>query len=234
MMLRSLLLPVALLVSAPVFAQGQAADSRKGQVEVPDFRGVAVSHGIHAEVKAGAKSVRLEGSPDDLARVKLEVKDGVLTTQVEKTSFFGSGIKNVRLYVTNPRVESVAASGGSHVDAEATRADTFHVNASGGSELSITGVDAKKAEVAASGGSELSLSGRTGELEVQGSGGSVIEAQKLQAESLDVSASGGTRVEAAPERSINGNLSGGSTVKAAKKPQSVQVNSSGGSQVIYP
>ncbi|MFL5353946.1 head GIN domain-containing protein [Archangium sp.] len=233
MMLRSLLLPVALLVSAPVFAQGEAA-APKGQLEVPDFRGVAVSHGIHAEVKAGAKSVRLEGSPDDLARVKLEVKDGVLTTQVDKGSWFSKGLKNVRLYVTNPRVESVAASGGSHVDAEATRSDTFQVAASGGSELSITGVDAKKAEIHASGGSELSLSGRTGELEVQGSGGSVIEAQKLQAESLDVNASGGTRVEAAPERSINGNLSGGSTVKAAKKPQSVQVNSSGGSQVIYP
>ena len=109
MMLRSLILPVALLVSAPVFAQGQAAP--KGQIEVPDFRGVAVSHGIHAEVKAGAKSVRLEGSADDLARVKLEVKDGLLTTQVEKSSFFGKGLGNVRLYVTNPRVESVVASG---------------------------------------------------------------------------------------------------------------------------
>jgi hypothetical protein len=234
MMLRSLLLPVALLVSAPALAQGHAADSRQGQVEVPDFRGVAVSSGIHAEVKPGAKSVRLEGNPDDVARVKLEVKDGVLTTQVEKSSmFFSKGLKHVRLYVTNPRVESLAASGGSHLDAEATRSDTFDVAASGGSELNITGVDAKKLDVAASGGSELSLSGRTGELEVQGSGGSVIEAQKLQAESLDVTASGGTRVEAAPERSITGSLSGGSTVKAARKPQSFQVNSSGGSQVIY-
>lgn len=233
MMLRSLLLPVALLVSAPVFAQGQAADAQKGRIDVPDFSGVAVSHGIHAEVKTGAKSVRLEGKPDDVARVKLEVKDGVLTMQVEKSSWFSKGLGNVRLYVTNPRVESVAASGGSHVDAEATRTDSFHVNASGGSELNITGVDAKKLQVNASGGSELSLSGRTGDMEVQGSGGSVIEAQKLQAESLDVNASGGTRVEASPERDITGNLSGGSTVKAGHKPQSIQVNSSGGSQVIY-
>ena len=231
MQLRSLLLPVALLASASAFAQDAA---KAGQIEVPDFRGIAVGHGIHAEVKPGPKSVRLEGSKDDLARVKLEVKDGVLTTQVEKSSsFFNKGLKNVRLYVTSPRVESVAASGGAEVDAEATRVDTFEVAASGGAEVELTKVDSKNVELAASGGSELSLQGSTGELKIAGSGGSVIEAGKLRLESLHVTASGGTRVEASPERSIQGNLSGGSTVKAGKKPASVQVNSSGGSQVQY-
>ncbi|WP_158502157.1 head GIN domain-containing protein [Vitiosangium sp. GDMCC 1.1324] len=232
MMLRTLIVPVALLVSAPVLAQDAA---KGGQVDVPDFHGVAVSHGIHAEVKPGPKSVRLEGDKDDLARVRLEVKDGVLTTQVQKSPklFSWGGTSNVRLYVTSPRVESVAASGGAHVEAEATRSDTFEVAASGGSELNIRGVDSKKLEVAASGGSELKLKGRTGELEIEGSGGSVIEARKVQAESLEVTASGGTRVEASPERRISGALSGGSTVKASTRPQSVQVNSSGGSEVQY-
>lgn len=231
MQLRSLLLPAALLVSIPALAQDAA---RGSAIEVPDFRGVAVSHGIRAEVKPGPKSVRLEGNEDDLARVKLEVKDGVLTTQVERTSMFSNkGLKNVRLYVTSPRVESVAASGGSDVDAEATRVDTFEVAASGGSEVELTRVDSQKLQVAASGGSELRLEGRADELKVAGSGGSVIEAGKVRAESLHVTASGGTRVEASPERSIQGALSGGSTVKAGKKPASIQVNSSGGSQVRY-
>lgn len=232
MMLRSLILPVALLVSAPVLAEEAA---RRGQIDVPDFHGVAVSHGIHAEVKPGPRSVRLEGNPEDLARVKLEVKDGVLTTRVERGSklFSWGGMKDVRLYVTSPRVESVTASGGAHVDAEATRSDTFEVAASGGAELDIRGVDSKKLQVAASGGSELELRGRTDELTVQGSGGSVIEARKVQAGSLQVSASGGTRIEASPERRITGELSGGSTVRASTRPQSVQVNSSGGSEVQY-
>jgi putative autotransporter adhesin-like protein len=231
MQLRSLLLPVALLASTSVFAQDAA---KAGQLEVPDFRGVAVGYGIRAEVKPGPKSVRLEGSKDDLARVKLEVKDGVLTTQVEKSSsFFNKGLKNVRLYVTSPRVESVAASGGADVDAEATRVDTFEVAASGGAEVDVIKVDSKNLQAAASGGSELSLEGSAGELKITGSGGSVIEADKLRTESLQVTASGGTRIEASPERSIQGNLSGGSTVKAGKKPASVQVNSSGGSQVQY-
>jgi hypothetical protein len=234
MLLRSLVLPVALLASTPVFAQMVGADSRQGQIEVPDFRGVAVSHGIHAEVKPGPKSVRLEGNKEDVARVKFEVKDGVLTMQVERGNWlFGKGLKDMRLYVTNPRVESVSGSGGSHIEAEATAANTFTVAASGGTEINVTGVDSKELEAAASGGSELKLKGRTGELDVQGSGGSIIEARQLQAESLKVLASGGTRVEASPERSLQGSLSGGSTVKALKKPASVQVNTSGGSQVEY-
>ncbi|MGZ3460841.1 MAG: GIN domain-containing protein, partial [Archangium sp.] len=165
MLLRSLLLPATLLLSVPALAQGQDAGSNP--VNLPDFHGVAVSHGIHAEVKPGPKSARLEGNKDDLARVKLEVKDGVLTTQVERSSgLFSRGLKDVRLYVTSPRVESVAASGGSHVDAEATHADTFQAAASGGSEIQLSGVDAKKLDVEASGGSHASLKGRAGELEV--------------------------------------------------------------------
>jgi hypothetical protein len=153
-MLRSLILPLALLVSVSAFAQAP--------VDVPDFHGVAVSHGIRAEVKPGAKSVRLEGNQEDVARVKLVVKDGVLQTEVEKKGFFSKGPKDVRLYVTSPRVERVAASGGSHIQAEATKTDEFSVAASGGSEIKVTGVDAKKLAVAASGGSELELKGSAG------------------------------------------------------------------------
>ncbi|QRN97398.1 DUF2807 domain-containing protein [Archangium violaceum] len=233
MMLRTLLLPVALLVSVPAFAEAPAADSPKGQIEVPDFRGVAVSHGIRAEVKPGPKSVRLEGRSEDLSRVKLVVEHGVLTTQVERGSLFSRGMKEVRLYVTNPRVESVSASGGAHVEAEATAASTFEVEASGGSEVNVTGLDTKKLEVEASGGGEVSLKGQTGEMHVEGSGGAVIKARKVRAESLEVEASGGTHVEASPERSLKGELSGGSTVKASRKPEKVDVDTSGGSEVEY-
>lgn len=230
MQLRSLL-PALLLVSAPVLAQDAA---KGGQIDVPDFHGVAVGHGIHAEVKPGPKSVRLEGSSDDLSRLKLEVRDGVLTTKVEKSGmFFSRGLGNVRLYVTNPRVESVTASGGSHVNAEATRVETFEVEASGGSQLRITDLDSRKLDVEASGGSQLSLKGRTDELEISASGGSVIEANKVQAESLEVEASGGSEIQAAPERSIEGELSGGSRVRSFTKPKHVQVDSSGGSGVEY-
>jgi hypothetical protein len=231
-MSRSLLLSLALLVSAPALAQDKAAPA-PGPIEVPDFHGVAVGHGIHAEVKPGAKSVRLEGRAEDLARIKLEVKDGVLTTRVDKGSWRSSGIKGVRLYVTSPRVEHVSASGGAHVDAEVTPANELELEASGGSELRVAGVDTKSLEVEASGGAEVSIRGRAAEMKVEGSGGSVIQASKVQVETLEVEASGGARIEASPTQGLRGELSGGSTVQAASKPAKVQVESSGGSGVHY-
>jgi hypothetical protein len=230
MLLRALVLPVALLVSAPVLAQDTA---KGGQIDVPDFQGVAVSHGIRAEVKPGTKSVRLEGRDEDLTRVKVVVKDGVLRTEVERNPIFSRGLKDVRLYVTSPRVESVTASGGSHVNAQATRVDDFKVASSGGSEITVKGVDSKKLEAAVSGGGELKLEGRATTLDVQASGGSVIEARDVSVESLEVQASGGSRVEARPSKSITGELSGGSTVKASKRPERAEVSTSGGSQVRY-
>jgi hypothetical protein len=230
MLLRALVLPVALLVSAPVLAQDAA---KGGQVDVPDFRGVAVSHGIRAEVKPGTKSVRLEGSTEDLSRVKVVVKEGVLRTEVERNALFSKGLQEVRLYVTSPRVESVIASGGAQVNAQATRVDGFKVASSGGGEITVKGVDSKELEAAVSGGGVLKLEGRAATLNIQASGGSIIEARDVSLESLEVRASGGSRVEARPSKSITGELSGGSTVKASKRPERVEVSTSGGSQVQY-
>ncbi len=237
MLSRALLLPAALLVSTPVFAQEAAPAARPGQIEVGDFRGVQVGYGIKAEVKEGAKSVRLEGNPEDVARVKLQVKDGVLTTTVDKKSgswFGNSGAKGVRLYVTNPRVERVGASGGAHVEAQATATEEFEAEASGGAQLSVTGVQARKLELEASGGSQVTVQGRASELELEASGGSQVHARELQAETLQVEASGGARIEANVERSIRGSLSGGSEVLTSKKPAEVRVNTSGGSRVSSP
>jgi hypothetical protein len=231
MLLRALVLPLSLLVSAPVLAQ-EAAGGRA--VDVPDFHGVAVGHGIRAEVRPGARSVRLEGSQEELSRVKVVVKEGVLRTEVEPGGpFFSPGLKDVRLYVTSPRVESIAASGGSQVDAEATRVEGFQLAASGGSRVTLRSVDSRELKMAASGGSVLKLEGRAEALEVAANGGSIIEAREVRAESLEVAASGGSQVKARPSRSIQGALSGGSMVTASREPERVQVQTSGGSRVRY-
>lgn len=232
MMSRSLLLPLALLVSTPVLAEAPAA--APGTREVSDFRGVAVGHGLRAEVKRGARQVRLEGSAEDVARVKLVVKDGILETQVEGgSSWFTRSLKNVRLIITNPRVESVDASGGARVEAEASATDTFRAEASGGSELKLSGVEAQKLTAEASGGSQLTLEGHSAQGELAGSGGATIHARQLKVDSLQVAASGGTRIEASAEQRLQGELSGGSTLTSSSKPENVQVETSGGSRVRY-
>jgi hypothetical protein len=233
MSLRSLAVSLALLTSTFAFAQSEGDGRKEESREVGDFHGVAVGHGIRAEVKPGPKSVRLVGAADQLSRVELEVEDGVLTTRVRSKGLFGSGIKDVRLFVTSPEVTHVAASGGARVDAQATAADAFSAAASGGAELEVTGVDSKRLEVTASGGAEVEIKGRASAAELSASGGSVIEVPGLSADTLEVHASGGARLEAHSARSLSGALSGGSTLKLEEKPQQSEVNTSGGSRVEY-
>ncbi|MFB1480482.1 head GIN domain-containing protein [Corallococcus sp. RDP092CA] len=199
--------------------------------QVEDFHGVSVGHGMHAEVKVGPKSVRLEGSPENLSRIQLEVEDGILTTRVNRKGWSGLNGR-VKLIVSSPRIDHVGASGGSHMDAEATGSGEFDAEASGGSILTVRGVDARKVEAESSGGSEITLSGRATQLEAEASGGSQVHAQKLQGiTDLKVEASGGSLVEADAPSSVSGDASGGSIIRLSKRPQSSNVDVSGGSRL---
>ncbi|MFP2960657.1 head GIN domain-containing protein [Myxococcus sp. 1LA] len=215
---------------APTSAQ-QRGDVR----EVPDFNEVAVSHGIRAEVKVGPKSVRLEGPAELVSRIKLEVEDdGTLHTRVDKKTFSGFRGGNVRLYVSSPRVEGISASGGSHVEAEATRADDFDVEASGGAIVTVRGVDARKVEAEASGGSQVTLAGRATEFDVEASGGSAVRALDVKGvKTLDAEASGGSRVEVDASERATGEASGGSILQLVSRPGQSDVRTSGGSRLIY-
>ena len=229
-----------LALSACAHAQAReeqdSAAAQKGEVrDVPDFDGVAVSHGIRAEVKVGAKSVRLEGPPDLLARLQLKVEDGILVTRVERQGFFDNfNGSRVSLHVSNPRVESVSASGGSRIEAEATNTDAFSAEASGGAVVSVRDVDARKVEAEASGGARVTLSGRAREIDAEASGGAVVRALDLKGvKALEAEASGGSRVEADASDRVSGDASGGSVIQLVSRPDRSDVETSGGSKVVY-
>ncbi|WP_407667506.1 head GIN domain-containing protein [Myxococcus dinghuensis] len=235
----SLLVPFLLLTGA-AHAEDAANDdaSRKAEVrEVSDFDGVSFGHGIHAKVKVGPKSVRVEGPQELVSRLRFVVEDGKLQTEVDrKGGFFGSNFNGgkVRVYVSNPRIEEVDASGGSHVEADVTSEDDFTAHASGGATLSVRGVDARKVEVEASGGGTVTLEGRAKALEVEASGGAVVKAKNLKGlKDLEVEASGGARVEANPSNSVSVEGSGGATVQCGARPPKTNVRASGGTQVLY-
>ncbi|WP_224240514.1 head GIN domain-containing protein [Hyalangium gracile] len=228
--LRAAVVVPTLLLSLCAFAEG---GNREENREVSDFDGVAISHGLEAQVKVGPKSVRISGDEKRLAQVRTEVVDGKLIVRMEKNSWFGSNSKGVRVTISTPRLTSVEASGGAEVDAEATTADTFTVESSGGGELSVRNVDAKSLKVEASGGGEVTLKGRADTMKVEASGGAEVHGKDLSLRALDVEASGGAQVDANPSESVSADLSGGSTVHVASSPSQRNVSASGGAEVVF-
>lgn len=230
----SLLVPLLMFAGAS-FAEDSHAQKTETR-EVDDFESLAVGHGIKAKVKVGPKSVRVEGPAELLSRLRLVVKDGQLTTEVERQGVFGHNFSGgkVRLYVSTPTLEGVDASGGSHVEAEVAASDDFSAEATGGAALTVRGVDTGKVEVEASGGAVVNLEGRARELDIEASGGAVIKAMELKGvKSLEVEASGGVRVEADPSERLSVDASGGTTVQCVSRPPRTEVKGRGGTRVVY-
>ncbi|RKH45470.1 GIN domain-containing protein [Corallococcus llansteffanensis] len=213
-------------------AASKSNDTSGETRQVEDFHGVAVGHGIKAQVKVGPKSVRLEGPAESVSRVRLVVEDGILTTEVDRKGMWSGLNGKVRLFVSSPKMTHVSASGGSHVDAEATAAEEFEAEASGGAELNVRGVDATEVDTDASGGAEVTLVGRAQKVEAEVSGGSQLHARKLQGVTeLEVDASGGAVVELDAPGTVSGEASGGSVIHLTARPQRSDIEVSGGSRV---
>lgn len=229
--LRIALAVPTLLLATPVFAESPNTGATR---EVGDFNGVEVSNGLAAKVTVGPKSVRISGDEKRVGQVRTEVVDGKLVVRMEKKGWFGgSSSKGIEVTISNPQVTSVAASGGSSIEAEATATDTFAAEASGGAALSVRNVDAKTVKVEISGGGEATLKGRADTVDVEASGGAVVNAQDLSHKALKVDASGGTVVNANPSDSLDADMSGGCVLNVDSAPAQRNVESSGGSVVNY-
>ncbi|WP_342377674.1 DUF2807 domain-containing protein [Myxococcus stipitatus] len=227
----TLLVPMLMFASASFADDSRTSETR----EVSDFHSVAVGQGLKAQVKVGPKSVRLEGPADKLSKLRLVVKDGQLTTEMDRGNFF-KGMQNgrVTLYISSPRVEGVSASGGSHVEAEASASEDFSAEASGGAALTIRDINSDKLDIEASGGSVVNLSGRARDMEVEASGGTIIKAMDVKGvKRLEVEASGGSQLEADPSEKLSVEASGGSTIQCATRPPRTEVKANGGSRVVY-
>jgi hypothetical protein len=83
----------------------------------------------------------------------------------------------------------------------------------------------------ASGGSDLRVSGTARSARAHSSGGSDLDASRLTVDDIDVHSSGGSDLAVAVRERIAGHASGGSDITYSGDPRSVDVNSSGGSDV---
>jgi Putative auto-transporter adhesin, head GIN domain len=201
--------------------------------EVGEFNGVDIGSALQAKVTIGPKSeVTLSGDDNLLSLVKTEVRDGHLVARFESTT--GAQTKlPLMLTITTPRLDQVAAGGAAKVSVKAGEAKTFRVQAEGASSLAIGGVGSETIEIGASGASQITIVGKAKGLTIKASGASQIHANGMPAESVKVDASGASQVETNASASIEGDVSGASTIQVTGQPGGRKVSSSGASHVKY-
>lgn len=240
------LAPIALLLTAsgckiPFHLLGDRAPqvAGSGKVveesrEVPDFQAFEVGGAMHATVGYAEKpSVRLRADDNILPLIKTEVRDGRLVISIEAKGGY-STVKPIEVIALAPKLEAVAASGASNVQAAASPCAKFKAEASGASEVSVRDIDSEALEAEASGASTLTLTGRAKAAEVSASGASTVEATRLEAESVQLDVNGSSRAEVKASAAARGSASGASDITVRGAPAERAIDSSGASNVSFP
>jgi hypothetical protein len=223
---------LSLLTSCATYAFDGVRGSGRVVTEsrpVAAFHGVAASSGIRAVVKIGEQRVEVEADDNIQPLVETVVEDGVLKARF-KPHHMLTMEDAVIIHVTVPEVTSLAASGGSRIDAELAPVEELSADASGGGEVHMRGISVRRFLGGASGGAVLAAQGNADTVDIELSGGARLEGVKFQARKARVEGSGGGTAHLAVSELVKGDLSGGTSLVVSGNPRT-RVHTSGGSSV---
>ncbi|WP_310396903.1 head GIN domain-containing protein [Hymenobacter sp.] len=219
-----------LLVFVPALAQ-TAPETRT----VAAFTAVEVGNGIELRLAAGPTQ-RVEASadtPEHLARLKTEVRDGVLKISFDRQLNEAWGkknfVRNLRVRVTAASLAALQASSGAKVEVAGPYAtDKLRLGVSSGATLKADfTTPALQARV--SSGGVATVTGKIQRLDVRASSGGVFEGDDLQATACEAAASSGGTVAVAVQETLTAEASSGGDVRYSGSPQVTKHTSSGGS-----
>ena len=222
---------LAKLVAIALAVEG-SGNVKEESRNVGDFSSVSVGQGVSANISVGSKrSVTVSADDNIVPLVRTDVSNGRLSIGLSEGHIRTS--RPIRVNVTTPELNAVAASGGSAVTVEGTTGSTFEAAGSGGAVLTINKAKADQINVSGSGGGRITLSGAAKELKVHMTGGTSIKAMDVPAASVSISGSGGAHAEVAASESLEADLSGGAKVQVKGNPTKRSINRSGGAEVRF-
>lgn len=200
---------------------------------VAKFNQVKMEGGIEATVHRGATpALKLTSDAKTLERLESVVENGVLVLRYkEKIWFRGDG--TVQADITVTELNSVEASGGCVIKGDGLSGPTCGIDISGGVEVDLKSAVCEALFVKASGGTKVKLKGTAKRLDVDGSGGADIDTRELLAQAAKIEGSGGFVGKVSVVESLEGDLSGGASLKVKGNPKTRKVETSGASSVSY-
>ena len=218
-----------LLALVPALAQ-TAPETRA----VAAFRAVEVSSGVELRLAAGTAQ-RVEASadtPEILARLTTEVRNGVLKISFDREWSEKMGLKsvrNLRVSVTAAGLTALKASSGATVNVAGPYAvDKLQLDLSSGATLRAD-FTAAALEAHVSSGGVATLSGTAQRLDVQASSGGEFKGAELRATACEAAASSGGLVAVAVRETLTADASSGGGVRYSGSPRVTKHTSSGGS-----
>jgi len=184
--------------------------------EVPEFTGVATFAIFETSVTIGPKaSVVLDIEENLLPLVETNVKDGRLVVKFADNQTIRP-TRPVKLTIVAPSIDLLRTEGVSKLVATLGETSRLKLEAAGASSLEVHEVVSEQLDVRIEGTARVQLQGQGKTLKIEGSGASRITADKAAFETAVVEMDGATQGEINVTTSIEGTISGASSLKVRK------------------
>lgn len=180
--------------------------------ELEDFHKVRVGSALIAVIEHGEQSgVSITADDNVIENIETAVaSNGTLIVRRAP----GTNLQTkspIRVHITTPKCTSVVVSGASAV--------------------SLKEFDQEELRTKVSGASKFTLDSRVNHLELQASGASKVYADHHSAMTVDVELSGASQISVAAADTLEGSVSGASSVTYSGEPDHVALKTSGASRV---
>jgi putative autotransporter adhesin-like protein len=183
------------------------------ELSVGAFAKVTLAEGLQGDITMGPEaSVKIRGDSNLLEYIHLELKDGVLTSQVTG---------GLSLMPSEPIVVTAVTP---------TLTELKALNAT---HLSASNIDTESLTVSVSGRAVMSISGTAQKLTLSATLNSQADAAELVVEQASIDVSGGSDVFLHVTQEVSGKASGGSDITVRGNPPQADIATSGGAKVHF-
>lgn len=197
----------AILAALPLIACNMASDDDRPGItgsgsgssrtyQVADFTTVSLRGSDDVDVRVGsAFSVRAEGDPEVLEYLKIEKDGDALKIGRRNRMGFNWGDREVKVYVTMPRITAGSVAGSGDMAIDRTEGASFTASSAGSGSIAVAtlAADVVKLNIAGSGDITAGGSAKSVKANIAGSGN--VDAGKLKASSADISIAGSGSVK---------------------------------------
>lgn len=230
----AIVLVVALAIATD-YSSRDSSDARSESRDLAGFTDISLAGDIRLELTQGDEFlVEVAASDGDVGALHTLTDGATLDIHYGSGSggFFGLFRPSYQVRVTLPELKSVTAAGGAAVyGTNKFTGERLDVMARFGSAINLT-VDVASIRVELAGGSHLGLAGVAGSATVLSRGGSELSGGDFVAQDISVDISGGSDTYLTVTNEMTGTASGGSNLAYRGNPETVEVSTSGGAEII--
>lgn len=187
------------------------------QMEVPSFTRVEILGNFEVVLEESPKeSISLIGQDDEVGRIKIAVKNGVLRISDAKSLDQRSGAMVVVKYV---RLEKILATAGSLVYKKGEwKLNNLEITCSSGAKVDFW-VNADKVTAGVDKGGTLTLKGTAKAVDAEASTGGIYDAYELQCDSAVVRANTGGLAKVYATQYLQANAGAGGEISYRRMPK---------------